>query len=464
MFNNSVVIDDRHEDGYAICNTLSSKGYSSLFVHYTEDSLIQHNKVGVRFVFLDLSLSSSGVMAPCTTDYDIASSLINLTLSSENGPWVLIVWSTWADDETNYSQEAFDHICREIREVKKIQPPISFFSLPKEEGLLSSGNHSELKALNSGDMNNIFSSLLSKLDDYPAFKSLVRWESEIFKSSSSLLDDLTLAFSGKDHELVDVLHHIGLAEAGEKDKDNDNELAIAAAKVLNRILTHKITHNSSLAVEAIQKKEKEPDSEVPNQSELKRRLNFILHIENRKYSSNGAVYAVNREVISHIIGKKIRSRKCYATIVNRLKKEHLPDELDSAKGNVESTDLIIVDITPSCDHANKKAYWRKYLVGVLVKVQSSVVNDQKALSKLMNHIKKNANCWIGPVFSSSQETGSESYEFLYISLKSIFSIPEGSNSIETMNSMYVLRESTLKELVSKFTHHISRPGIVDVAR
>jgi hypothetical protein len=128
-----LVIDDKIEDGRPISEQLSKLCVPHLFFHADDDNLraIRDNKPEyiqkVRVVIQDINLTAGG--SPGTKDYDIALTAIESLLPLNNGPWLLAIWSTYAEDNgVPHAKLLFNHL------VENLPPgcrPFNYVSLNK---------------------------------------------------------------------------------------------------------------------------------------------------------------------------------------------------------------------------------------------------------------------------------------------------------------------------------------------
>lgn len=135
MNNNNyvLVIDDRPEDGEAIVRRLWKEQIPALF-HNFDQSLDYGDfgkpHSGIRIIFQDILLVP-GKGTPNHQDYGAALTILESLIAETNGPWLMIAWSTWADDNDEgdkYAKELFEYLQKRLSDGKK---PYGFTVLDK---------------------------------------------------------------------------------------------------------------------------------------------------------------------------------------------------------------------------------------------------------------------------------------------------------------------------------------------
>ena len=90
-----VVIDDQIDEALPLIKLLSEKGATTLYYSGVPEEMPESPLVGVRLVFCDLRFSTT------TDSKSIISNILAMLrkiISENNGPYILIVWSTHQDE------------------------------------------------------------------------------------------------------------------------------------------------------------------------------------------------------------------------------------------------------------------------------------------------------------------------------------------------------------------------------
>lgn len=100
-----VVIDDRIEEAVPLIKMLSGNGATTLYYSGQIDELPSEPIEGIRLVFCDLKFS---VTADSKNVISNVVSILKKVISENNGPYILLIWSTHQNDYSSDLQAALD--------------------------------------------------------------------------------------------------------------------------------------------------------------------------------------------------------------------------------------------------------------------------------------------------------------------------------------------------------------------
>lgn len=100
-----VVIDDRIEEALPLIKLLSGNGATALYYSGQVEELPSEPIDGIRLVFCDLKFS---VTADSKNVISNVVSILKKVISENNGPYILLIWSTHQNDYTSDLQAALD--------------------------------------------------------------------------------------------------------------------------------------------------------------------------------------------------------------------------------------------------------------------------------------------------------------------------------------------------------------------
>lgn len=460
--NTALIIDDKESDGMAITKTLWRKGHPCLFFEYSEEKLLEeHQKLsGIRIIFQDINLLNG--TTPSTSDYDQAVMVIDKLLDEKNGPWLLATWSTW-ESEDNHAHKLFEHLRRELDISKR---PFDFILL--EKGELSekgAGTHSAVRELNDADFESLYTKCLEKISEYPSFKGLTTWEKSIEQTAHKTVHDISiipmnLTPTSFDRSLGDMLHKISVAELGR------NFPAAQKAKSVSRVLNGLASNNSfylaTLDENAIQTQAPADDVNSESKRIWARKMNFLLHFESiHGEISPGSIYLFKKPKHYYTEAALIRELEPFYSD-ETLKVELLNEFKDQPIFNqIKSTSSpLLIDITPPCDHAQRKAQWRKFLVGIEVTIPKAELSS-KTKEKRWLDLLTSGSKWRGPCFMDEDNAH---VKFIYADLRLVMSVPDDNHFLDHLSYKYTIKEQLLRDLIGSVSSHMSRPGIVDLSR
>lgn len=466
----ALVIDDKFNDGMLICSRLLDRLVPHYFFQYEPQKLAKflENPIklnGIRLVFQDLQLISPG--APQKSDYDAAADTLDALMDDTNGPWLLVTWSTWAGEDNDLgnekAEELFNHLLSELPAGKK---PFSYVVIDTKPTYTSGDHHSavnELSEISDIDKEALSKHIDEKLTGFSATKILLDWESEVSRAVSETISGITNVIESGDRydsDLGSILKHLATAEIG-KNTTPDN-FGKGIKEILSSILRDKIR----VTAEGLQNFDDVDNSRLSN---WKQKTNKFIHLEDSpkiRPFPPGSVFSMagNYDAIPEPsdnedeIGKFIRSNFLdFLKCENGLKK--------TVSG---ACSLIALDITPPCDHANNKALWNKYLLGIKIpsdsqKFSCMIERSKNEKGDRVEHRIENKLCGDYLIKTPSM-IGEDENEFSYLfNSKLTFSLT--SNMAEQRfesSNIGRLREQILSDITSWLIRQTTRPGIVEL--
>ena len=371
-----LIVDDKQEHGEAIVRKLWRLGYTSLFIRYDQAVLADDEYgpfQGVRLVFMDLDLIGEGRLGDGSNAYAAVEATINAILDSNNGPWALVTWTGHADHA--------DNLLSHLKErLPGVLHPVSNDVMDKEQFINDDGT----------EKNDGLSAKLRELTRQEnATGCLLGWEAGVLKSANQVVADLNrtaISLDGANihQNLGHILYELAKAEAGESLED-----AKDYASFLYRVLASLWSDRLSVLM---------PDTDnscgdskltpVDGEEDLtgwKREINAMVNFETNHAGGTcpGALFKITEDTeIPHPFDGNVQAL---------VEKEFLfPKGVtdDAQKELVTQSELYLLDITPPCDHSQKKISWRRF--AFVCKVPLSVIdgmsNNQK--KKLESNLRR----------------------------------------------------------------------------
>lgn len=459
--NKLLVVDDNVEHGNLITKALWEAHIPVHFFEFSEKKLISlsNNNIkhkGIRAILMDINLLGDG--AASKNDYSAALNVIKTLIDENNGPWVLITWSTY-DDRT---QELFDYLVERLPDKLK---PVAKQALPKED------------YINAGEKNKggrrikplpvYVKNLLSNL---PAFDMLRKWESDVGGCMSEVVSAVSEVaavgdISDYNGQLTFLLETLAIGEAGTE--ANENQLTPALQNILSDMLKDRLDVSGDFSRWINNKGSKITDKKV--HALWVRRINTMLNLTwktkfNICYPGNIFKYPGNRVAIRMPLFTPASKKKLILDQffneknVNGSNKSETEEKKKVEKEKfIKSTELMMLDITPPCDHSNKKAVLRKFITILKVPVEY----NQKPFIK---YLAKGDYLSLTPEFIdldldilSDEEIENKGFFFM-INARLIFSAKE--SEITGLNRHYKgrIKEKLLSDLSGWIGRHMSRSG------
>lgn len=467
-----VVIDDKIEDGEAVIRSLWKLQVPSFFLHYHDNIIsdLEPRKKfeGIRYIFQDIALVSSSF--PDKRDYAAAAEGINSILGDENGPWLLVAWSTWGSDPDKgdqYAKELFEYLSERLPEGKR---PYQFVVIDKRP-YATDGEHGAVDTnLSEDKKEQLLHNVQESISSIPSLEALGNWESNIRSSASKVLHDLCSMIDMSNADSIEkglggVLFQLAQAQEGTRLNKSD-DLSYPLYQILSNMLYDKVSHIESDEVRVLEDVKESVESGV---------INYMLHWErssDKPRLSPGCVYKWPEDDVVDLGSIRVSKDKLKAFIIDTFisNEPHKRTAAFEDENFLEKVTPVLIDITPACDHANDKAFWRRFLVGIIVSDEAKNHFYSKKKNALTCDYLKDA-----PKFQD--ESGAW---YLILNSKLVVSLRDKGDYVSTQHSdqsaitaeslpdvkklapVGRIREQLLQEFISWYGRMATRPGIVSL--
>lgn len=362
--NRVLIVDDKTGDGEAIVRSLWKLQIPSFFFHHDPQNLEELDEAkkleGIRLVFQDIALVSSHT--PGHSDYAAAATAIKKILSDDNGPWLMVAWSTWADEPDKgdqYAKGLFDYLCKSL---PKGQRPYHFIVIDKNHYTVET--HGEVDELDGEKKRALLEAVANAIEPTKSLQALNQWEADVRNSASYVYSTLWNMTQGnnateRDLSLAGLLFQLAKAQEG-KILNTSSDISDALYEILSNILYDRVSHMRAREIVVGDKLAENVQKEV---------INTMLHWE--KDSSRrapGAVYLWPGEKLIDLGDTQIKAKDLKEFIISAFveNNEKRRNAADKDRRLLDNVFFVIMDITPACDHANGKAIWRRFISGVFV--------------------------------------------------------------------------------------------------
>lgn len=447
-----LIVDDNHEAGIKLADAIWQNGWPALFVHYTEEKLISGEyglHKGVRAVFLDIELTAGGLSSGGSNLYSQAETALRRLLDEENGPYALITYSSF--DKS--AQGLYQHLMERLPDSIK---PITFSQMDKED-LLGDSPSAAIKDV-----------VQKNISRHDAVRCVTEWEGNVKNSASTVVATLAkIAISAGDDinsNLNYLLLQLARAEAG-KWLNNGDDIAGPLYNILSPLLNDRLSYikPSSYTQTAIA-----APASVP--SSWQNQINTWLHLDcmTASTSSPGSLfsYPIDRNDISlPYIKNAGAAQSCIRGNFLTFHSELNDEDYKKRKEISKKCELFAMDITPPCDHSNKKITWRRFMMickipvkhinclWVLTRNEQGVINRQPEKTsdnlKISPPIHLDGEDWV-LVFNANLQGG--------------IAEPSDSNWTNIFGETKLrVREQLLRDIMGWMGRHITRSGIVSMA-
>lgn len=324
----AVVLDDNFEEATVLIKAFASIGVPA--AHYTPEYLedmeseTANRPFGVRLLGLDLDLIGTG-----TIDIKHAIGCITRLLRpvKENGPFGLIIWSTYPDDVKAVTL-ALDEYCGDHR--------------PNFKAYIS-------KVDVKSDPNKLNECIITEIERDPSLHDLLAWESSADRAASEAVREIANLASGE--ELFAILTALARGAVG-KDCDVPEQRLRGVFEALAQI------HSDILEQVSVDVVSDVIDGSIKITDNTRAQLNLrLLTATARNKTSPGSVYLID----------DWKPQSCPFPPCGDLYDHWVKDfsECFSKKSDAFGRPVLL-EVTASCDYAQKKSYGQQLITGLLL--------------------------------------------------------------------------------------------------
>ena len=439
-----VVIDEDQREAISLLQALGQMGWSTAYVAGDDESLLPEKPLeGIRLVFLDLKL----INLPEPKQYlPHTVKVLERTVKMIPGVTGILCWTTH-DEEIPLLREEL---------TRNSIVPAFLEPIPDKLAITQSGAEGIKRLIQVID---------AKAYELPARSLLMRWEQMLHEGASSATDGL-YGLSNDDAGLMKLLGFVAAAAAEERIVSPDTALDALFAGL------------SAVHVDALEAVFSQPAlSEAVGESlyqavrngradrlaaEPRAKLNSILltmdKCPNNNLAKPGNLYISRTWNPPESFPVNSTDSKIRGFIREAFNKRSGIPADDAFVENV-SPDAIacMVEITPACDHANRKCPDARLLGGVLINSPGNAVGeDERTLPSAARLFAKEFEfIWISNPAASFEG----SYK-LVVNARRLFTLP--FPELEKQRPLVRLRHPVVSDLCAWFAAHASRPGYVSV--
>ncbi len=460
---NAVVIDNDIKDIIGVTTALAGIGISTLPVHYQDPTTAGDmcEKMAVaspRIIITDIQLRDGGA-EPTKSDLSTVANCLGRIINATTGPYVILAWTS--------KPEALDELRTRVKEYftkTDLRMPMYFDRICKNECRTEDEQYSAEKILEQ------FGKHLAL---ETSVKALMHWECSVLQAAIESVNTLA---EFDENTLPQSLKSLAISVAGNNLKGFE---ATAINEAFSYILKDKL---ALLGLEQDSQKVWEDvfsNTQGEIEESAKHNLNTILHIETspqKNITCPGDVWISGQpcNLFKRITGTKeeknqferiknefltltenghMLNRKIMATTdaseKKKLKDTYKQDCGEPLKNAKAACKIAMIEISPTCDFANKKRPLKTIALGVLIPVDrvKEEVQLKRSDSTIVVKIKLD---------------GAD--HLLGFSAKYITAMSEKLISSEDLQLTKTLRvrESLLQSWIHRFSMYNSRIGTVSL--
>lgn len=432
------VIDDEEDSVNAIRQSLESMDTSCLPVLVRAGVPSVNAPVrGIRLLFLDVHLVSGHQQGAAL--YDTNATILRQVIASDNGPYVLVIWTTHKQERDALLAHISEHY-------PEIPQPLASLVMAKEEFKVGSGFA----------MHKVAERIAELLLEHPQANALLYWENAIDLACGDLIGKIgsfvprAKMFVGESNEKLErILTAIAQSAVGTTNVKS-NELG-AINDGLMPLLFDRLLHlpdKDGVLTEKWAKAISKPSADVQLEKSEQIDLNSMYHIALDtsgaiKLGARGAVYDLPAGPESLAPGYTMEELLC----------GYFPEK--QVTGNLavlgEKTNWCLIGLRAACDQAQPKTGMNRLLLAAKIDEPFDVTG-------------------VGP-FKSSEAiyhtmpmiNGGKAFK-LILSFRYIIALTDKQLSELKLEPKWRLRDNMCSVIETQFATHASRPGLMKVGK
>lgn len=424
-----IIVDDKENEALPVIKALSKIGIPCAY--FTGGIIAEFPDtpfVGVRLAILDMDLVE-GVGSEKSRISTLMACLEKL-LDLQNGPYTVLIWTNNPGLKTEFEKTIYANV--------NLPNPIAIEMLTKVE----------CKVNGIFNISMVEEKLNSSFESSSPLKLIQAWEGKNIEAASDVTNVLsTIVTTEKDPkkwraewkvQLLNLMYQLSEAAVGKKLDTNTTLPGLFNA--LNPLHADRMENNTGDLLFALSTL---PDEILKHQKgsavDHKAEINTMLHLafDDNTTLDSGVVYCFAPSDIPVWIPK--RKKLLDDFLHDNSKKQETLSEIEP------NCHLAIIEISPSCDHAQKNIRECRFLAGLFI-LESNIKKVKSA-----NYI------WdIGPLkVIIGRKAG---IYHLYFSTRQLL-----TSSLETASRLQPyarLRNQALIDLQARFAQHAARPGMI----
>lgn len=503
-YNNKVlVIDDKHEEALPVIEALARKGIFTIYWNGLVETKPENPLDGIRVVFLDMRFS------PVTDSRSIITYLFTLlryAISSENGPYVLFIWS-------KHDNEYLEEFKNEFSRAVNIPKPYLIINMEKSKFIKWTNEQNEVYAeiattldekdkqairdeilevlkcnnidetiekiqMQENVVENLMCTIDMKIKEINSLAILLMWENLVNTSAKNLVNNISTfsELTGDwDSNIKTLIQNLAVANAGKSLGTTAKECIVNALMAFNQMLPDELWNQ--LMKNNINEETfnfiNDPSivKTVDNNrySISKTSKKYIIKKDKSDYTSFRSICELKEDVDKELcreiysqhlkfLGKSNFKLLCERTASDDIKKpgrvyevedtellHELCNSILKKQDLVEFTNiqLINLDVSSSCDYAQNKLKRIRILPGIMVE------------EEYFSFIDDTEDIYCTPELEISNKLVKIVFNFHYIT-------NESKEKLARLNAAFSFRELLLAEIKHKLSSYISRVGIINL--
>jgi hypothetical protein len=429
-----IIVDDDESEALPLMKAFAKKGIPYAYFRGTNIKELPEEKdkfKGIRLAVLDMDLVGGGAIEK--TKISALISCLERLLRIDNGPYIALIWTNNPDLRNRFEESIFAN--------SGLPNPIDIIMLTK----------AECKKEGEFDIGIIENKIENTFRSFSPLKIIQAWEEGNFKAATEVSNTLSNQIPDEKDpkkwrdawklKTLNIMHALAKEAMGEN--LDATSVLMGLYNSLNPLHLDRMecfTHDlsTSLADDAEELIKYNEDCGTAR----KAIINTMLHLA---LEENGSLVSGN---IYRFKSNKVPTwgLSYDSLLIDLLHKEHSDGE--NKKGLYSKCDYVLIEISTSCDHAQKNIRAARFLCGIIVPE-----NEQKKFKPGGD----SSFIWrIGPLYIKKGDF--KGMYYLYFSSRHLVTC--SVDEARKMKPFARLRSQALIDLVAWFTRHASRPGLI----
>lgn len=427
------IVDDKIDQALPLMRVFAKNNIPYVYYKGNDvDYLPEQPENDIRILFLDLNLLDGRDNQPKEIRSTLYSAISHI-ISSDNYPYLLILWSR---QEKEYKGLLEDLFANDLKNCS----PIAILDWIKSDFFPNFSDEEE----NKEDEYKILDELKKVLVSLPAYSYLMQWENCVHNSADTTIQDIFHDYHSHDNwedNANCILNMFAKSYLEQNYKDASIEDKAKASLLFLNDVYHDTIESKVIAC-AFSNEDDLPDNvNEEYKKEIAAKINGCLLLSNQFASPSqpGCVLPIEltkgnenyfHELFSYCFNKKDLSNKDARLLKKEIYKTLQPCE---------------VVVTPACDYAQKKVKYDRLIHGVIINADfKDYVNSQSDAF------------YVSPVFALEKQECIIVLNFRYLITYDEYS------QCQYPNPLFRIRDSILAEIQSKLARHISRQGVMNL--
>lgn len=434
------VIDDEEDSVKAIRESLESMDTSCLpvLVRAGEPSVKAPIR-GIRLLFLDVHLVSGNQQGASL--YDTNASILQQVLASDNGPYVLVVWTSHKAERDGL----LEHISKHYQNIPQ---PLASLVMAKEEYRNGAGF----------DMPKVAARIADLLREQPQANALLHWENAVDLACGDLIARLCSFVPREEMFLGDpsaklerTLTAIAQSAVGVLNLERNELGAIndGLMPLLNDRLAHLPDQDGNL-LDVWKKAISKPADKISLEMSEKIDLDSMYHVAPNRpgpitCGTRGAIYELPRDFdLEKVFLPGTNLEKIYVNYFQFQPKDEVTRQMEALQ---EAVAWCLVGLRAACDQAQPKGGTNRLILSARIKEPLSI--------KGLSYFKQN-----DAIFMTMPLVNGDHPFRLVLNFRFLITLSDEQLKALSIQPLLRLRDNMCSVIETQFATHACRPGLM----